>query len=100
MSVVFGARDCSPYLIDNDPERAMTDDDFELDLSELISAEDFLEYFGIDYVPSVVQINRLHILQRFHDYLGQVDEMPDSVQGQVGALCRSPQHGLPGLRDV
>ena len=33
----------------------MTDDDFELDLSELTSAEDFLEYFGIDYVPSVVQ---------------------------------------------
>lgn len=60
----------------------MTDDDFELDLSELISAEDFLDYFGIDYVPSVVQINRLHILQRFHDYLDQIDEMPDSVQAR------------------
>ena len=59
----------------------MTDDDleFELELSELVSAEDFLDYFGIDYQPAVVQVNRLHILQRFHDYLGQLDELPDSV---------------------
>ncbi|NEX19532.1 nitrogen fixation protein NifW [Thiorhodococcus mannitoliphagus] len=56
----------------------MTNEDFELDLSELSSAEDFLEYFDIDYERSIVQVNRLHILQRFHDYLGQVDEMPAS----------------------
>jgi len=60
----------------------MTDDDFELDLSELTSAEDFLDYFGIQYQPAVVQVNRLHILQRFHDYLDQIDEMPDSVQAK------------------
>lgn len=60
----------------------MTDDDFELDMSELCSAEDFLEYFGIDYDRGIVQVNRLHILQRFHDYLEQVDEMPDSVQAK------------------
>ena len=56
----------------------MTDEDFELDLSELSSAEDFLDYFRIDFDRAVVQVNRLHILQRFHDYLGQVEEMPDS----------------------
>ncbi|MBK1720848.1 nitrogenase-stabilizing/protective protein NifW [Thiocystis violacea] len=60
----------------------MTDDDFELDMSELSSAEDFLDYFGIQYEPSIVQVNRLHILQRFHDYLGQVEEMPDSAQAK------------------
>lgn len=54
----------------------MTDQEFELDLDELSSAEDFLDYFGIDYEPSVVHVNRLHILQRFHDYLAGVDEMP------------------------
>lgn len=43
--------------------------DFADDLSELESAEDFLGYFGIDYDPAVVHVNRLHILQRFHDYL-------------------------------
>ncbi|MBK5964410.1 nitrogen fixation protein NifW [Thiocystis minor] len=60
----------------------MTDDEFDLDLSELSSAEDFLDYFGISYEPAVVQVNRLHILQRFHDYLEQVDEMPDSTQAR------------------
>ncbi|MCG8025692.1 MAG: nitrogenase-stabilizing/protective protein NifW [Candidatus Thiodiazotropha endolucinida] len=50
--------------------------EFDLDLEELSSAEDFLEYFGINYVPSIVHVNRLHILQRFHDYLDEVDQMP------------------------
>ncbi|MCY0965644.1 nitrogenase-stabilizing/protective protein NifW [Parathalassolituus penaei] len=38
-------------------------------LDELESAEDFLDYFGIPFDPRVVQINRLHIMQRYHDYL-------------------------------
>ena len=48
-------------------------DDLTLDdeLEELSSAEDFLQFFGIDYDPSVVHVNRLHILQRYHDYLNQ-----------------------------
>jgi nitrogenase-stabilizing/protective protein len=54
----------------------MTDEDFELDLEELSSAEDFLDYFRIEYEPAVVHVNRLHILQRFHDYLAGVEEMP------------------------
>ncbi len=43
----------------------------ELDdaLSELSSAEDFLDYFEVPYEASVVHVNRLHILQRYHDYL-------------------------------
>ncbi|MDO9160760.1 MAG: nitrogenase-stabilizing/protective protein NifW [Methylococcaceae bacterium] len=52
---------------------------FEEDLEELESAEDFLQYFQLEYVPSVVHVNRLHILQRFHDYLQKAgDEMPES----------------------
>ena len=39
------------------------------DLLDLESAEDFLDYFELDYDPSVVRVFRLHILQRFHDYL-------------------------------
>jgi nitrogenase-stabilizing/protective protein len=54
----------------------MTDEEFALDLEELSSAEDFLDYFGVRYEPAVVQVNRLHILQRFHDYLAGVEEMP------------------------
>ncbi len=40
-------------------------------LAELTSAEDFLDYFEIPHDPDVVQVNRLHILQRFHDYLAK-----------------------------
>ncbi|MES9990935.1 MAG: nitrogenase-stabilizing/protective protein NifW [Candidatus Thiodiazotropha sp.] len=56
----------------------MNESEFDLDLDELSSAEDFLDYFGIDYDASVVHVNRLHILQRFHDYLDGVDKMPES----------------------
>ena len=38
---------------------------------ELVSAEDFLEYFAIDYDAAIVQVNRLHILQRFNAYLAK-----------------------------
>jgi nitrogenase-stabilizing/protective protein len=40
-------------------------------LDELVSAEDFLDYFAVPYDSGVVQVNRLHILQRFHDYLAK-----------------------------
>ena len=40
-------------------------------LDELESAEDFLDYFGIAFDSRVVQINRLHIMQRYHDYLNK-----------------------------
>jgi nitrogenase-stabilizing/protective protein len=51
---------------------------FEAEMEELESAEDFLQYFRLEYEPSVVHVNRLHILQRFHDYLQKAgDEMPE-----------------------
>ncbi|EIC20844.1 nitrogenase-stabilizing/protective protein NifW [Thiorhodovibrio frisius] len=54
----------------------------ELDLDELESAEDFLTYFGIAFDPAVVHVNRLHILQRFHDYLAEVETLPEDAQAQ------------------
>lgn len=42
---------------------------FLAEIAQLESAEDFLDYFAIEYDPKVVQVCRLHILQRFHDYL-------------------------------
>ncbi len=47
------------------------------DLDELVSAEDFLEYFDIEYEPAVVHVNRLHILQRYHDYIAAELPMPE-----------------------
>ncbi len=40
-------------------------------LEELISAEDFLAFFEVPFDQSVVNVNRLHILQRFHDYMAK-----------------------------
>ncbi|BCK86993.1 nitrogenase-stabilizing/protective protein NifW [Sideroxyarcus emersonii] len=50
-------------------------------MEELVSAEDFLNYFGIEYDPAVVHVNRLHILQRFHDYLGKTT-LPEVEDGR------------------
>ena len=61
------------------PAPMQTLDDIECDLDELESAEDFLNYFNIEFDPAVVHVNRLHILQRFHDYLADVEEELDSV---------------------
>jgi nitrogenase-stabilizing/protective protein len=57
--------------------------DFDDALQELVSAEDFLEYFEVPYETPVVQVNRLHILQRFHDYLRRhAREMPTDDAGR------------------
>ncbi|HEY6896283.1 MAG TPA: nitrogenase-stabilizing/protective protein NifW [Rhodocyclaceae bacterium] len=50
---------------------AHEDLDLASDLEDLVSAEDFLNYFDVPYDPQVVHVNRLHILQRFHDYLSK-----------------------------
>jgi len=62
----------------------MIDQNLENDLKELSSAEEFLEYFGIAFDPAVVQVNRLHILQRFRDYLDKAKDEPTSVEGWWG----------------
>lgn len=57
----------------------------EEELQDLESAEDFLQYFELDYDAHVVHVNRLHILQRFHDYLQQAKSgMPeDETQKRI-----------------
>lgn len=51
---------------------------FEDDMEELEAAEDFLQYFELEYDQTIVHVNRLHILQRFHDYLDKgADTLPE-----------------------
>lgn len=38
-------------------------------LSAFSAAEEFLDFFAIDYQPAVVHVNRLHIMKRFNQYL-------------------------------
>jgi len=54
----------------------MLADELDEELAELSSAEDFLEFFAVAFDPAVVHVNRLHILQRFHDYLADAGELP------------------------
>lgn len=56
----------------------MSSNELEREMEGLESAEEFLDHFGIDYDASVVRVNRLHILQRFHDYLARIDTVPVS----------------------
>ncbi|MDD5248192.1 MAG: homocitrate synthase [Rhodocyclaceae bacterium] len=60
-------------MLDDLRRNAMTADApiLDSDIADLESAEDFLDYFDVAYDRSVVQVNRLHILQRFHDYLAK-----------------------------
>ncbi|MCP5420407.1 MAG: nitrogenase-stabilizing/protective protein NifW [Gammaproteobacteria bacterium] len=51
-------------------------------MSEMESAEDFLQYFEVEFDPAVVHVNRLHILQRFHDYLDQATIPEDDEDAQ------------------
>ncbi|MGB1109606.1 MAG: nitrogenase-stabilizing/protective protein NifW [Gammaproteobacteria bacterium] len=52
----------------------MTDLTLDEQMEELSSAEDFLDFFELEYDARVVHVNRLHILQRYHDYLAQAEE--------------------------
>lgn len=65
----------------------MSETELEMDLDELSSAEDFLDYFEIEYDQKVVHVNRLHILQRFHDYIGKTGELPQ-VEAELHALYK------------
>ncbi|CAM3674433.1 nitrogenase stabilizing/protective protein NifW [Roseateles saccharophilus] len=42
-------------------------------LKALSSANEFLEFFGIAYDERVVNVNRLHILKRFYQYLRRAE---------------------------
>ena len=55
-------------------------------LEELSSAEDFLVYFGVEFDPSVVHVNRLHIMQRYHDYLANSQAAVEEYEGNEAAM--------------
>ena len=50
-------------------------DTFIQRLKALSSAEDFLQFFGVPYDEPVVQVNRLHILKRFYQYLHRAQDL-------------------------
>lgn len=66
------------------------------DLQNLASAEEFLDYFKLSYDPKVVRVSRLHILQRFHAYLGGIpnlDSLDEKAQYQTYASALQQAYG-------
>lgn len=57
-------------------------------MKRLSTAEEFLDFFAIEYQPEVVHVNRLHILQRFHQYLRQTPLPADSSEEAALNACR------------
>ena len=57
-------------------------DDFDIDddMEDLVSAEDFLNYFEIPFDETTINVYRLHILQRYHDYLSQAELSEDQAE--------------------
>jgi nitrogenase-stabilizing/protective protein len=62
---------------------------FRDDLDDLETAEQFLDYFKIAYDQRVVNVNRLHILQRFHDYMSRETGLDDLRQRHVQLIQRA-----------
>ncbi len=52
-------------------------DTLAIKLTQLSSAEDFLQFFGVPHDMEVINVSRLHILKRFYQYIRQEAKLPE-----------------------
>lgn len=57
-------------------------------IQQFSAAEEFLDFFGIEYQPAVVHVNRLHILKRFNQYLGRTPIPDDMDEATAWDTCK------------
>lgn len=43
------------------------------EFKKLVDAEEFLIFFNLPYDQEIVNVNRLHILKKFSQYMGEID---------------------------
>ncbi|MGE5466906.1 MAG: nitrogenase-stabilizing/protective protein NifW [Ignavibacteria bacterium] len=67
----------------------MNDYDFESETADCESAEDFFEHFGVSHDRAVLQVYRLHVLQRFHDYVAGRTGRPGAFDDYRALLERA-----------
>jgi nitrogenase-stabilizing/protective protein len=60
----------------------------ETEMNKLSSAEEFLDFFGVEYRQTVVNVNRLHILKRFNQYLAR-HSFSGTTEAEVKAEYRA-----------
>ncbi|MEH2332010.1 nitrogenase-stabilizing/protective protein NifW [Nostoc sp.] len=49
------------------------------EFKKLVDAEEFFQFFNMSYDLEVVNVNRLHILKKFSQYIQEVDENSPDV---------------------
>ncbi|MEB3337497.1 MAG: nitrogenase-stabilizing/protective protein NifW [Leptolyngbyaceae bacterium] len=53
------------------------------EFQKLVNAEEYLEFFNLPYDPQFVNVNRLHILQKFSSFIKAIDlETPDLSEAE------------------
>jgi len=55
-------------------------------MARFSAAEEFLDFFGVRYEPTVVNVNRLHILKRFRQYLQNEEILAENEQLAMQAM--------------
>jgi nitrogenase-stabilizing/protective protein len=57
-------------------------------MMQFSAAEEFFKFLRVDFDPAIMNISRLHILKRFHQYLRATPVSPDLCEDEARACCR------------
>ena len=44
------------------------------EFNQLVNTEDYFKFFELEYDQKVVQVNRLHILQKFSEFIKEIEK--------------------------
>ena len=56
------------------------------EFNQLVNAEDYFQFFDLEYDQKIVNVNRLHILQKFSDNIKEIDRNNSELndEGRLG----------------
>ena len=57
-------------------------------LGSLSAAEEFFDFLDVPYERAVLNVNRLHILKRFHQYMRTTAKLENLNEYEQRSLCR------------
>jgi Nitrogen fixation protein NifW. len=57
-------------------------------MASFSAAEEFLDYFQVPFDQAVVNVNRLHILKRFNQYLRQTPGTAEMDDATLSGVCK------------